>query len=181
MGPKGGLTDDHVLILPIGHHPNLVDLPEEVEQEVSKFKSALRKMYKKMGKAPVFFERNYKTQHLLIQVVPVVKEAASTVKKVFLENAASMELDLNEIPSHVPLSQLAVQGQAYFYAEAPDKQKLFGRITGKNYPLQFGREVMAHEKLLDMSSRVDWKVCVTDKASETDMVKYFRKNFSPFD
>ena len=29
--------------------------------------------------------------------------------------------------------------QAYFYAEAPDKQKLFGRITGKNYPLQFGR------------------------------------------
>jgi len=40
---------------------------------------------------------------------------------------------------------------------------------------------MAHEKLLDMSSRVDWKACVTDKASETDMVKDFRKNFSPFD
>ena len=68
--------------------------------------------------------------------------------------------------------------QAYFYAETPDKQKLFGRITGKNYPLQFGRyffkektldkvfahhkysrrEVMANEKLLNMSSRVDWKV-----------------------
>ena len=30
--PKGGLTEDHVLILPIGHHANLVDLPEEVEQ-----------------------------------------------------------------------------------------------------------------------------------------------------
>ena len=61
----------------------------------------------------------------------------------------------------------------------------------------FCREVMAHEKLLNMSSRVDWKVnffvkimvlayilfqaCATDKASETDMVKEFRKNFSPFD
>ena len=66
--PKGGLTEDHVLILPIGHHANLVDLPEEVEQEVNKFKSALRKMYKKMGKGPVFFERNYRTQHLQIQV-----------------------------------------------------------------------------------------------------------------
>ena len=66
--PKGGLTEDHVLILPIGHHANLVDLPEEVEQEVTKFKSALRKMYKKAGKVPVFFERNYKTQHLQIQV-----------------------------------------------------------------------------------------------------------------
>ena len=57
---------------------------------------------------------------------------------------------------------------------------------------------MANEKLLNMSSRVDWKVdfrlyyksksqnilfqaCATDKASETDMVKEFRKNFSPFD
>ena len=67
--PKGGRTEDHVLILPIGHHANLVDLPEEVEQEVTKFKSALRKMYKKAGKVPVFFERNYKTQHLQIQVL----------------------------------------------------------------------------------------------------------------
>jgi len=178
--PKGGLTDDHVLILPIGHHPNLVDLPEEVEQEVSKFKSALRKMYKKMGKAPVFFERNYKTQHLQIQVVPVVKEAASTVKKVFLENAASMELDLNEIPSHVPLSQLAVQGQAYFYVETPEKEKLFGRIV-KNFPLQFGREVLADTRLLDMPERVDWKACSTNKEEETDSTKQFRKMFSQFD
>merc|ERR1719244_797989 len=109
------------------------------------------------------------------------KDLSGEVLKTFLDCAAEQELDLNEIPSHVPLSQLAVKGQAYFYTETPDKQKLFGRITGKNYPLQFGREVMAHEKLLDMSSRVDWKACVTDKASETDMVKEFRKNFSPFD
>jgi len=179
--PKGGLTDDHVLILPIGHQASQMDLTEEGEAEVAKFKSALRKMYKRQGKAPVFFERNYRQQHLQIQVVPVAKDQASEVTKVFLDTASSLELDLNEIPSHVPLSQLAVQGQAYFYAEAPDKQKLFGRITGKNYPLQFGREVMAHEKLLNMSSRIDWKACATDKASETDMVKEFRKNFSPFD
>ena len=165
--PKGGLTDDHVLILPIGHQASQMDLTEEGEAEVAKFKSALRKMYKRQGKAPVFFERNYRQQHLQIQVVPVAKDQASDVTRVFLDTASSLELDLNEIPSHVPLSQLAVQGQvihlhlviaycilhnknvhgttslmsfqAYFYAEAPDKQKLFGRITGKNYPLQFGR------------------------------------------
>merc|ERR1712026_615776 len=45
--PKGGLTDDHVLICPIGHHSNQISLPEEAVQEVNKFKSALRKMYKK--------------------------------------------------------------------------------------------------------------------------------------
>ena len=66
--PKGGLTDDHVLICPIGHHSNQVSLSEEAVEEVNRFKSALRKMYKKHGKVPVFFERNYKQTHLQIQV-----------------------------------------------------------------------------------------------------------------
>jgi len=178
--PKGGLTPDHVLILPIGHHQNLVSLPAEVEEEVGKFKSALRKMYKRLGKLPVFFERNYKTQHLQIQVVPVDKDLSDEVKKVFLDNAAEMEIDMNEIPPHVPLSQLAVQGQAYFYVEDPAKNKLFGRIN-KNFPLQFGREVLADSKLLDMEDRVDWKTCSMSKEEETECTKEFRKSFSPFD
>ena len=68
--PKGSLTNDHVLICPIGHHSisNQISLPEEAVQEVNKFKSALRKMYKKHGKSVVFFERNYKQTHLQIQV-----------------------------------------------------------------------------------------------------------------
>ena len=67
--PKGGLTEDHVLILPVGHHSCYTQLPEEVEKEVVRFKSVLRKMYKKHSLAPVFFERNYKTQHMQIQVL----------------------------------------------------------------------------------------------------------------
>ena len=65
---KGGLTPDHLLICPIGHHSSQVTVSEEVTQEIEKFKSALRKMFKKQGKVPVFFERNYKQQHLQIQV-----------------------------------------------------------------------------------------------------------------
>ncbi len=42
---------------------------------------------------------------------------------------------LFQIPGHVPLSQLAVQGQPYFYVETPNKEKLFGRIN-KGFPLQ---------------------------------------------
>ena len=66
--PKGGFNKDHVLILPIGHHQSLASLPEEIMEEVDKFKSAIRKIYKKQGKVPVFWERNYRTQHLQIQV-----------------------------------------------------------------------------------------------------------------
>ena len=110
------------------------------------------------------------------------------MKAVFLENASSLEIDLNEvsstdrrgcyryqvrselistypllhpfllqpfnvelticadqIPDHVPLSQLAVQGQAYLHVETPEREQLFGRIT-KNFPLQFGREVLADSR-----------------------------------
>ncbi len=58
--PKGGLTPDHVLILPIAHHASLLELPEDVGKEVDRFKSAVRKCFKKRGQAVVFFERNYK-------------------------------------------------------------------------------------------------------------------------
>ena len=177
---KGGLTPDHLLICPIGHHSNQVSLDEEVTEEINKFKSSLRKMFKKQGKVPVFFERNYRQQHLQIQVVPVLKDLASSVKSVFLENASSLEIDLNEIPSHVPLSQLAVQGQAYFHVETPDKETLFGRVV-KNFPLQFGREVLADPRLLDMVERVDWKACSVSREEEVDMTKQMRNMFSQYD
>ncbi|XP_023341614.1 CWF19-like protein 1 [Eurytemora carolleeae] len=177
---KGALTPDHVMILPIGHHQCLVNLPEEVSQEIDKFKSALRKMFKKNGKAPVFFERNFKCQHLQLQVVPVIKDDATVVKKEFLDQASSREMDLNEIPSHVPIAQLAVQGQPYFFVETPNKDKLFGRID-KGFPLQFGREVLCCPSLLDMEERADWKACKLSQEEEMEHTKEFRKLFSPFD
>jgi len=177
---KGGLTSDHIMILPIGHHQCTINLPEEESQEIEKFKSALRKMYKKNGKVPVFFERNYKSQHLQLQVVPVLVDDANIVKKKCLDQAASREIDLNEIPTHIPLSQLAVQGQPYFFLETPNKDKLFGRIN-KGFPLQFGREVLCCPELLDMAERADWKSCQLSKEEETEQTKEFRKMFAPFD
>jgi hypothetical protein len=68
-----------------------------VATEVDKFKSALRKMYKKLDKVPVFFERNFRSQHMQVQVVPVDKDDAASVKKIFLETASRLEVDLNEV------------------------------------------------------------------------------------
>lgn len=36
---KGGLTGDHVMILPIGHHQSIVSAPEEVIEEIDKYPS----------------------------------------------------------------------------------------------------------------------------------------------
>jgi len=58
--PKGGLTPNHVLILPISHFQSSLDSPEEVLKEMERFKEALRKCFRKQSKSIVFFERNYK-------------------------------------------------------------------------------------------------------------------------
>lgn len=58
--PKGPLNDNHLLILPIAHHRCALELPDEVANEIDKFKSSLRKMFKKEGLTTVFFERNFK-------------------------------------------------------------------------------------------------------------------------
>ena len=57
-------------VLPIAHHPTSLELPDEVSSEIEKFKIALRKCFKKVdgGQEMVFFERNYKSQHLQLQV-----------------------------------------------------------------------------------------------------------------
>lgn len=69
---KGGLTSDHVLILPIGHYQAMVDLSTEVVEECDKYKASLKKFYKSRGKRYVMFERNYRSQHLQLQVTTVV-------------------------------------------------------------------------------------------------------------
>ena len=43
--------------------------------ECEKYKSALRKMFKELGMACVIFERNFRTQHLQIQVRNILTRA----------------------------------------------------------------------------------------------------------
>ncbi|MPC07845.1 CWF19-like protein 1 [Portunus trituberculatus] len=80
---KGGLVSEHLLILPITHFQSTPDLDDDCLQEIEKFKKALKAMFKKKGKRAVFFERNYRSQHLQIQVVPVSNEAALHLMETF--------------------------------------------------------------------------------------------------
>lgn len=72
---KGGLSDDHVLILPIGHYQSVVELSAEVVEEVEKYKATLRRFFRSRGKRCVLFERNYKSHHLQLQVCDLCPRA----------------------------------------------------------------------------------------------------------
>ncbi len=72
---KGGLNRDHLLVVPIGHFQSTVECPPEVAEEVNKFKIQLIKFFEARDKAVIFFERNFKSPHLQIQVVPIEKSS----------------------------------------------------------------------------------------------------------
>uniref|UniRef100_A0A665UFH8 CWF19-like protein 1 n=1 Tax=Echeneis naucrates TaxID=173247 RepID=A0A665UFH8_ECHNA len=179
---KGGLTPHHMLILPIGHYQSVVDLSSEVVEEMEKYKSALRSFYKSKGERCVLFERNYRSQHLQLQVVPVPLDRCTTedIKEAFTVQAQEQQMELMEIPQHTELKQIAPPGTPYFYVELDSGEKLFYRIQ-KHFPLQFGREVLASEALLNIPTRADWKECKQSREEEEESCKQLRDDFQPYD
>uniref|UniRef100_V9KJE3 CWF19-like protein 1 n=1 Tax=Callorhinchus milii TaxID=7868 RepID=V9KJE3_CALMI len=179
---KGSLTPDHVLILPIGHYQSVVELPSEAIEEVEKYKLALKKYYKSKGKRFVMFERNYKSQHLQLQVVPVPVQCCVTddIKEAFIVQAEEQQMELLEIPEHSDLKQIIQPGSAYFYVELENGDKLFHRIK-KQFPLQFGREVLASEAILNIPDKANWRECKYSREDEEAFAKACRETFQPFD
>ncbi|XP_078530119.1 CWF19-like protein 1 isoform X2 [Lissotriton helveticus] len=179
---KGGLLPDHILILPIGHYQSTVDLASDVVEEVDQYKTALKKFFKSMKKRCVLFERNYRSQHLQLQVVPVPLNCCATedIKEAFILQAQEQQIELLEIPEHSDIKQIVQPGTPYFYVELDNGEKLFHRIK-KNFPLQFGREVLASEAILNIPTRADWRECKSTKDEEETLAKAFRESFEPFD
>ncbi|XP_056208137.1 CWF19-like protein 1 [Falco biarmicus] len=179
---KGGLLPDHVLILPIGHYQSVVDLSSEVVEEVTKYKAALKEFFRSKGKRYVLFERNYKSQHLQLQVVPVPLDHCTSedIKESFIAQAQEQQIELLEIPEHSDITQVAQPGTPYFYVELDTGEKLFHRIRGR-FPLHFGREVLASEALLALPQRADWRRCAAERAEEAAQARAFRRDFQPFD
>ncbi|XP_077692478.1 CWF19-like protein 1 isoform X4 [Eretmochelys imbricata] len=179
---KGGLSDDHVLILPVGHYQSVVELSSEAMEEIDKYKSSLKKFFRSKGKRYVLFERNYRSQHLQLQVIPVPLSCCATedIKESFILQAQEQEIELLEIPEHSDIKQIAQPGTPYFYVELDTGEKLFHRIK-KKFPLQFGREVLASEAILNVPGRADWQQCTASRDEAEAAAKAFREDFQPFD
>ncbi|NWH77195.1 C19L1 protein, partial [Piaya cayana] len=179
---KGGLLPDHVLILPIGHYQSVVDLPPEVVEEVAKYKSALKEFFRSKGKRYVLFERNYRSQHLQLQVIPVPLDRCTSqdIKESFIAQAQEQQIELLEIPEYSDITQVARPGTPYFYVELDTGEKLFHRIRGR-FPLQFGRCVLSSEALLSLPERSDWRLCAAGRDEEAAQARAFRRDFQAFE
>lgn len=123
-----------------------------------------------------FFERNYRSSHLQINVLAVDESLEWQIKNSFDDCAEQYNLQLELLPSMVELPHKG----PYFCAELPDQSVLMTRQM-KTFPLHFGREVFCAEILLNCEPKVDWKECSLSKDEEVVLVKKFRELFRAVD
>jgi len=177
---KGGLTKYHVLILPIMHHRSYAFIEDNIRSEVKKFKSALKKFCKSINMVPIFFERNFKTSHMQMHMIPVPASLAEKVKNQFISEGNELGIELTTISDHCKLEDVVEPNKAYFYVELPKKERMFCACQ-KEFPLEFGRDVLAGEDILSLPHRVSWRDCVGSKAEEIEVATEFRDAFKTFD
>uniref|UniRef100_A0AAF5DBH1 Cwf19-like C-terminal domain-containing protein n=1 Tax=Strongyloides stercoralis TaxID=6248 RepID=A0AAF5DBH1_STRER len=178
--PKGPLNDRHILIMSINHTQSLVVASQEVRDEVRKYIDAFTLLCAQSDQAVVVFERNYKTQHLQINLVPIPNVVVKYLKTSLLTMASVKDIDFTLLDKDTSIWNEIEEGIPYFVIEFPDGSKYFTKKM-KNFPLQFGRKVLCSEKLLNNEYKIDWKNCTMDKNEETIVAKTLQQDFKLFD
>ncbi|XP_043387217.1 CWF19-like protein 1 isoform X5 [Chelonia mydas] len=171
---KGGLSDDHVLILPVGHYQSVVELSSEAMEEIDKYKSSLKKFFRSKGKRYVLFERNYRSQHLQLQVIPVPLSCCATedIKESFILQAQEQEIELLEIPEHSDIKQrrFCVHRRDMDFMQETTRP-ILQKMTGLLQPFEFISALQSAHPHLHQGSG--------DPTSRFWTLVFFQETFNP--
>lgn len=176
---KGPLNNTHVMILSVNHIQSASLLNDEDFQELDLYKRALRQYFQSLGLVTIFYERNYKTSHLMINALGIDKGKRTLISEVFEEKAAEFGLKFEKIAKLKDVKELP-EGVPYFVAELPGDKTLITRNMSR-FPLNFGREVLCSEDLLNCEDKIEWKSCLLPKNLELKMVNEFKEGFKDYD
>lgn len=87
----------------------------DVTREIGKFKNAIIDYFISKEQVAVFFERNFKSGHLQLQVVAVPKDRAQNLRAVLFNECEARQLKLNEIERGSSISDSLQDRVPYFY------------------------------------------------------------------
>ncbi|KAG8217677.1 CwfJ C-terminus 1-domain-containing protein-like protein, partial [Butyriboletus roseoflavus] len=180
--PGGG----HVLIVPICHQPTYNAIPADISppilDETNRYKSALRGLFAEHGAVPVFYEvarLSAKGGHAHVQAVPVPISLQNKIEAVFLKEGRALGIDF-ESDADGALEACAGGARSYFRVDLPDGRKLIHLMKDDvPFSVQFGRQVLA--SLLNITHRLDWKMCILSEEEDKADVELFKKAFASFD
>lgn len=185
---KGGLNDGHLLVVPIEHIESLNDEKNSLEllEELENFKSSLVKYYAIKSMGVVFFERNFRSVHWQLQVVPIPLEKIDTVEQDIKTTSKKhfYNADYIDIPSSCSLGDMIPPKAPYFYWQVEPPSRRFVtqiRVKGSFFPVQIGRIVLADEKILNCPDKIDWRRCLKTREEYEELAKRVKSEYREFD
>jgi diadenosine tetraphosphate (Ap4A) HIT family hydrolase len=187
--PKGGLTNDHILLISMAHTDCYMNLSDDSMKEIEKYLENIKKFYSSKNKSIIIYERNIYLNkvpnHFHFQIIPISNELLKESEDIFQKEFDELNLNYTIYDSSVNVKDLIFDSNChdseYFLVLLPNGNRIIHKITNKSGKLifNFGRETCA--KLLKEPEKKDWKVCAVSKEEETKMVLSFRKEFQTFD
>lgn len=185
---KGGLVDEHFLLIPIEHIESVNSSRNSFEllNELENFKNSLVRYFESQSMGVIFYERNFRSVHWQIQVVPTkldeLDNLALKIKRISKNHFPKS--DYLDIPDNCSISDIIPPSAPYLYWQIePMGQRFICQIEVKNcyFPVQLPRIVLADEQIMRCPDRVDWKRCSKSKDEYIDLVKRIKSNYEKFD
>lgn len=186
---KGGLLDDHLMIMPIEHIASISDdnsNSRELLSELESFKNSLIDFFEKQSKGVVFYERNFKSVHWQLQAIPVpidsivsVETDIKSISKKYYTNFTCIDL-----PDSCSIGQrISNQNPYFFWQIEPLGTRFLLAIDPKDssFPIHLGRMVLSDPSILNCMDKVDWKDCVKTIEEYEKIVRGIKENYNEFD
>lgn len=186
---KGGLLDEHFLLLPIEHVSSLNDSDgnsKDLLVELDQFKKSLVDYFGGQSQGVVFFERNFRSVHWQLQVVPIPLDILETVEtniKLVSKKHFKNTNYLN-ISRGCSLSDVIPPDAPYMHWQLEPLGSQFVtqiQVKGSYFPIQFGRMVLADASILNCPDKVDWNKCAKSKEEYMVLVEKIKNKYKNFD
>lgn len=187
---KGGLVDDHLLLIPVSHHSSsrsielLSDsgaLYRSIDADIAVVMKEVEGLQMESGSYVVLFEVFQggdpnaplaRLAHMHTNLVPLKAALIEGVQKAFEDMALEQGLEIqSELPKSPfwPYCRVKVRDGPWLIYTPPQGGKVMFDIT-------IGRRVMA--KIMGKEELINWKDCVKSQNDETDLANKLRKLYA---
>lgn len=176
---KNPVNNYHVLIIPVSHIQAVSNLNDDLFEELEIFKKSIKKFFDTLEMVTVFFERNYATSHLIVNCIGIEKSIEWQLPLTLKDKADEFNLEFETIPKVRAPKDLPERG-AYFVIDWNNEEASITRSM-KGFPINFGRDLVCAETLLNAEDKIDWRNCQLPRNLEDKFVATFKEGYKPFD
>lgn len=115
-----------------------------------------------------------------MNAVGIDKNLEWNLKETFNDKAEEFSLTFETISKLTSAKDLPERAP-YFVIELKGANETLITRQMNRFPINFGRDFLCSENLLNAEEKIDWRNCLLPKSIEEDLVRTFRVGYKEFD